>query len=178
MNQKSIQKNKLTIKDIAVMGVMVATMTSSKYAMSLLPNIEPVSLLIILYTLFLGPKVIYAIIVFVFVEGLIYGFGSWWICYLYIWPLLAVLTHLIGKKITDIRTRTCAFSILSALFGLFFGALTAIPQFIMGGFAYGFNYFIAGIPYDLLHCAGNFCLCLALFYPLHTTLNKISKYIS
>ena len=62
MNQKSVQKNKLTIKDIAVMGVMVATMTSFKYAMSLLPNIEPVSLLIILYTLFLGPKVIYAII--------------------------------------------------------------------------------------------------------------------
>lgn len=178
MNQKSVQKSKLTIKDISVMGVMVATMTAFKYAMSLLPNIEPVSLLIILYTLFLGPKVIYAIVVFVFVEGLIYGFGSWWICYLYIWPLLAILTHLIGKKITDIKTRTCAFSILSAVFGLFFGALTAIPQFIMGGFAYGFNYFIAGIPYDLLHCAGNFCLCLALFYPLHTTLNKISKYIS
>ena len=178
MNQKSVQKSKLTIKDISVMGVMVATMTAFKYAMSLLPNIEPVSLLIILYTLFLGPKVIYAIVVFVFVEGLIYGFGSWWICYLYIWPLLAILTHLIGKKITDIKTRTCAFSILSAVFGLFFGALTAIPQFIMGGFAYGFNYFIAGIPYDLLHCAGNFCICLALFYPLHATLNKISKYIS
>lgn len=178
MNKKSVQNNKLTIKDIAVMGVMVSTMTSFKYAMSLLPNIEPVSLLIILYTLFLGPKAIYAIIVFVFVEGLIYGFGSWWICYLYIWPLLAILTHFLGKKVTTNRQRVISFSILSGLFGLFFGALCSIPQFLFGGITYGFNYFIAGIPYDIIHCVGNFCICLVLFHPLNTTLNKISKYIS
>lgn len=178
MNKKSVQNNKLSVKDIAVMGVMVATMTSFKYAMSLLPNIEPVSLLIILYTLFLGPKVIFAIIVFVFVEGLIYGFGLWWVCYLYIWPLLAILTHFIGKRVTNIKSRVWVFTILSALFGLFFGALCSIPYFFTGGITFGFNYFIAGIPYDLLHCVGNFCICLALFYPLHTTLNKISKYIS
>ena len=176
--KKSVRNNKLSVLDIAVLGVMVATMTSFKYAMSLLPNIEPVSLLIILYTLFLGPKVIYAIVVFIFVEGLIYGFGSWWICYLYIWPLLSVFAHFVGKWVTNIKHRVWAFSILSALFGLFFGALSSIPHFFIGGFLYGFNYFIAGIPYDLLHCMGNFCICLALFYPLHTTLNKISKYIS
>lgn len=177
MSQKSVQNNKLTIKDIAVMGVMVATMTACKYAMSLLPNIEPVSLLIILYTLFLGPKVIYAIIVFVFIEGLIYGFGLWWICYLYVWPLLAIWAHFLGKRVTDVKQRVFAFSILSGLFGLFFGALCSIPYFIIGGITFGFNYFIAGIPYDILHCIGNFSICLVLFHPLHTTLNKISKYI-
>lgn len=172
MNKKSVQNNKLTIKDIAILGVMVATMTSFKYAMSLLPNIEPVSLLIILYTLFLGPKVIYAIIVFIFVEGLIYGFGIWWVSYLYIWPLLSILTYIFRKQ-----TSPLFFSVLSGIFGLFFGALTAIPYLFAGGIGAAFNYFIAGIPYDLMHCVGNFFLCLALFYPLNTTLNKISKYI-
>ena len=178
MSKKSVQNKKLSVLDIAILGVMVATMTSFKYAMSLLPNIEPVSLLIILYTLFLGPKVIYAIIVFVLVEGLIYGFGSWWICYLYVWPLLSVLTYFVGKTVTNTKSRVWVFSVLSGLFGLFFGALSSIPQFIVGGFYFGFSYFIAGIPYDILHCVGNFFICLALFYPLHTTLNKISKYIS
>lgn len=177
MKQKGVQNNKLSIKDIAIIGIMVATMTAFKYAMSLLPNIEPVSLLIILYTLFLGPKVIYAIIVFVFVEGLIYGFGSWWICYFYIWPLLAILTYILGKTVADSKHTVWYFSILSGAFGLFFGALTSIPQFIIGGFSFGFNYFIAGIPYDLIHCVANFTICLVLFNPLHTTLNKISKYI-
>lgn len=172
MNKKSVQNNKLTIKDIAILGVMVATMTSFKYAMSLLPNIEPVSLLIILYTLFLGPKVIYAIIVFIFVEGLMYGFGIWWVSYLYIWPLLSILTYIFRKQ-----TSPLFFSVLSGIFGLFFGALTAIPYLFAGGIGAAFNYFIAGIPYDLIHCVGNFVLCLALFYPLNTTLNKISKYI-
>ncbi len=178
MNQKGVQSMKLTSRDIAILGVMVATMTSFKYAMSLLPNIEPITLLIILYTLFLGPKVIYAIVVFVFLEGIIYGFGMWWPSYLYIWPLLSLLTHFLGKKITAPKQRVWAFSILSGLFGLFFGVFTAIPYIFMGGISYAFNYFIAGIPFDLLHCIGNFVICLVLFYPLHTTLNKISKYIS
>ena len=173
MNQKSVQNSKLTIKDIAVMGVMVATMTSFKYAMSLIPNVEPVSLLIILYTLFLGPKVIYAIIVFILVEGLIYGFGTWWVSYLYIWPLLSLLTYLFRKQ-----TSSLFFSVLSGIFGLFFGALTAIPYLFIGGITAAFNYFIAGIAYDFLHCVGNFVLCLALFRPLNSTLNKISKYFS
>lgn len=173
MNKKSVQNRRLTMKDIAVMGIMVATMTAFKYAMSLLPNIESVSLLIILYTLFLGPKVIYAIIVFVIVEGLLYGFGTWWVSYLYIWPLLSLLTYAFRKQ-----TSPLFFSVLSGLFGLFFGALTAIPYLFIGGITTAFNYFIAGIPYDLLHCVGNFCICLALFKPLNTTLNKISKYIS
>ena len=172
MNKMSVQNNKLTIKDIAVMGVMVATMTSFKYAMSLIPNVEPVSLLIILYTLFLGPKVIYAIVVFILVEGLIYGFGTWWVSYLYIWPLLSLLTYLFRKQTSYF------FAILSGVFGLFFGALTAIPYLFVGGLTAAFNYFIAGIPYDLIHSVGNFILCLALFKPLNTVLNKISKYIS
>ena len=173
MNKKSVQNRKLTIKDIAVMGVMVATMTSFKYAMSLIPNVEPVSLLIILYTLFLGPKVIYAIVVFILVEGLIYGFGTWWVSYLYIWPLLSLLTHLFRK-----HTSPVFFSVLSGIFGLFFGALTAIPYLFIGGVAAAFNYFIAGIPYDLIHCVGNFVICLALFKPLNFTLNQLSKYTS
>ncbi len=177
MSNKSIQNNKLTAKEIATMGVMVATLTASKYAMSLLPNIEPVSLLIILYTLFLGPKTIFAILVFVFIEGLIYGFGSWWICYVYIWPLLSLLTYLFGKRLEKDKYACWYFAVLSGIFGLFFGALTSIPQFIIGGVTFGINYFIAGIPYDLIHCVGNFCLCLALYNPLHTTLSKISKYI-
>lgn len=177
MSKNSVQKNKLTIRDIAIMGVMVATMTSFKYAMSMLPNIEPVSLLIILYTLFLGPKVIYAIVVFVIIEGLLYGFGTWWICYLYSWPLLSLLAWGLGKKVTDIKTRVWAFSILSGFFGLFFGTLCSLPYFVIGNFTLGFSYFISGIPYDIIHCVGNFSICLALFYPLHTTLNKISKFI-
>lgn len=177
MKRKSIQNKKLSIKDIAVMGVMVATMTAFKYAMSLLPNIEPVSLLIILYTLFLGPKVIYAIIVFIFIEGLIYGFGSWWICYLYVWPLLALITHFLGKSVKGNKHAVWYFSILSGVFGLFFGALCSIPYFFIGGFVFGFNYFIAGIPYDIIHCVSNFCICLVLFKPLYSTLNKISNYL-
>ena len=40
--------NTLTIKDIALVGVMTATLEAGKMAMTFLPNVEVVSLFIIL----------------------------------------------------------------------------------------------------------------------------------
>ena len=57
MNENNITlKASLTLKDIALIGVMTATLEAGKYALSFIPNIEIVSLLIILYTIFFEKK--------------------------------------------------------------------------------------------------------------------------
>ena len=162
------KEKRLTTKEIAYMGVMVATLEAAKFALSFLPNVELVTLFIILYTLFFGGKVIYVILAFILIEGCRYGFGLWWVMYLYVWPLLALFTHLL-RKWESVMT----YSILSAAFGLCFGALCSIPYFFIGGPTTAFTWWIAGIPYDLLHCASNFVLCLILFRPLRAILNKL-----
>lgn len=172
MNQSSKKRMKLTIQDITGIGVMVATMTASKYCLSFIPNVEPISLLIILYTLFFGPKVLFAIMAFVLIEGVLYGFGIWWVMYLYAWPFLALLAYLLRK-----HQSVWVYSILSAAFGLSFGALCSIPYFFIGGAKMAFTWWISGIPYDMIHCIGNFVLCLALFVPLRNALTKIKKYM-
>lgn len=45
---------KVTVYDIALTGVMTAVMVVSKEAMSFLPNVEPVSFWVILFTLTYG----------------------------------------------------------------------------------------------------------------------------
>ena len=57
-------------------------------------------------------------------------------------------------------------------FGLSFGALCALP-YLAGGPWAALSYWVAGIPFDLLHCGGNFCLTLALERPLYTLLAKL-----
>ncbi len=84
-------------KNITLIGVMVATLEVAKFALSFLPNVELVTLLIMLYTLYFGRKIIYVIPVFVLIEGIVWGFGIWWIMYLYLWPLLALITYLFRK---------------------------------------------------------------------------------
>lgn len=37
----------------------------------------------------------------------------------------------------------------------------------------GFSWWIAGIPYDLIHGVSNFILCIILFKPLNKVLTRI-----
>ena len=78
--------------EIVVMGFLTAVVFAAQVVMGFLPNIELVTLLFILYTLVLGKKVFLIIYVFVFLEGFFYGFGLWWINYLYVWTIQAIIT--------------------------------------------------------------------------------------
>ena len=78
--------------------MMVAIIETCKMAMAVLPNIELTSFWIIMFTLYFGWRIIYAIPVFILIEGAIWGIGPWWIMYLYAWPLLAAITWFLRKK--------------------------------------------------------------------------------
>ena len=56
---------------VVLCGLMAATLTVLKMALSLLPNIEPVSLLVMVYAMVFGRQVIYIVLPFVVVEGLL-----------------------------------------------------------------------------------------------------------
>lgn len=158
----------LKVKDIAQIGMMIATIEVAKNALAFLPNVELVTLLFILYTLTFGRKVLYVVPAFILLEGTIYGFGLWWVMYLYTWPLLVFITWLFRRQ-----ESVLFWSVLSGVFGLMFGALCSIPYFIGGGVAAGVAWWIAGIPYDILHCIANFLICLILYVPLRGILHKM-----
>lgn len=151
---------------MVVCALLAALMTVLQVAMSFLPNIEPVSLLVLVYALVFGRDVFYIIFTFVLLEGLVFGFHLWWVSYLYVWPLWAGVVLLLGRG----RERPpLVWAVAGGAFGLSFGALFALP-YLAGGFWAAFSYWAAGIPFDLLHCAGNFFLILALERPLHRSL--------
>ena len=152
---------------IATTGILSAILLIGQLGMSFLPNIEPVSTLIILYTLAYKKQVFPIIYIFVFLEGVIFGFGIWWISYLYIWSILALIVLLLQKMDSAVL-----WAVVSGAFGLFFGAFCAIPYLISGGLYAAFSYWSAGIPYDILHCAGNFALTLVLYKPLLSLLKR------
>ena len=97
MKQKPWFQKKITVQDIALVGMMIATIEVAKNALAFLPNVELVTLLFILYTLTFGWKVLLVVPAFILLEGCIYGFGLWWVMYLYVWPLLVLLTWLFRR---------------------------------------------------------------------------------
>ena len=86
------KKALFSVKDIAVIGMMTAMLEAVKIALQAVPNVELVTLLVILYTLYFGKRIFAVIPAFILLEGTMYGFGVWWLMYLYVWPLLACLT--------------------------------------------------------------------------------------
>lgn len=149
------------IIQIVTIGVLSAILLVGQLGLAFLPNIEIVSTLIILYTQIYKKQVFSIILVFVLLEGIIFGFGIWWISYLYIWNILALIVLLLHKMDSAVL-----WAVVSGIFGLLFGALCAIPYLLSGGPGAAFAYWSAGIPYDILHCCGNFALTLILYKPL------------
>ena len=148
-------------------------MFALQVAMSGLPNIEPVSLLVLVYAVVFGKKCLYPIYVFAVMDILFFGIQMWNINYLYVWAVLA----LAALWLRELK-HPLAWAILSAVFGLLFGALCAPVYLFTGGPAFAVNWWLSGIPFDLLHCVGNFAIVLLLFAPLRKLLgNLYRKYI-
>ncbi len=156
------------IIDIVTMGLLTAILLVGQLGMSFLPNIEPVTTLIILYTLSYKKQVFPIIYAFVLLEGIIFGFNIWWVSYLYIWAVLALIV-LAFQRIDS----ALLWAVISGAFGLSFGALCAIPYLISGGPAAAFAYWTNGIPFDLLHCSGNFVMTLVLYRSLSDLFKKM-----
>ena len=140
---------------------------AAKVAMAGLPNIEPVSLFVMLFAVVFGWKCLYPIYLYVGMEILLYGPGYWNINYLYAWLLLA-LGALAMRRLQN----PVWWAFLSGLFGLLFGFLCMPVYWAMFGWQYALRWWVLGVAYDIPHAIGNFVIALVLFYPLRKLLEK------
>ncbi len=169
----------MTARELTLAGMMVAVIEVCKAALSFLPNIELTSFWLIMFTLCFGWKVCLVVPVFILIEGCIYGFGLWWVMYLYAWPLLVLVAWLFRRQ-----ESVWFWSVVSGTFGLGFGLLCSIPYGIIGaadgirqGLYEAAAWWVAGIPWDIMHCAGNFVLMLTLYRPVRSIMSRVQNSI-
>lgn len=156
------------LRELIELALMGAFMVGTQVAMAALPNINVVSVLIILTVIFYGVRAFYAVAVFVLLEGLIYGFGLWFINYLYVWTVLVLLALIFRKN-----ENSLLWAAIAGLFGLSFGLLCSIPYFFIGGFPMALSYWVSGLLFDVTHCVSNFVLTLLLIRPLCKLMRKL-----
>ena len=161
---------KLSVKDLVLIALLSALLLVSQVGLAFLPNVEVVSLLIILYTLFFKKKTLYIIYIFALMEGLIYGFGIWWFMYLYVWTILWGITLLFREERNPV-----IWAFISGFFGLCFGMLCSVPYFITGGVKMGLAWIASGLMADIIHGIGNFFVALILFKPLYAAFEKVHR---
>ena len=166
---------KITIREIAVFGMLGALMYASKIIMELAPNVHLLGVLTIAYTVVYKKKALYPIYIYVILNGLFSGFATWWVPYLYLWTVLWAVTLLIADRVPK-KYRGIVFMVLNACHGFAFGVLYAPSQAIL----YGMNlegmlaWIVAGFPFDFLHGVSNF-FCGILIMPVIRVLRYLEN---
>lgn len=159
---------------MTIFAMFGAIMFISKLIMEFLPNIHPLGLFITVLTLLYRAKALIPIYIYVFLNGLYAGFATWWVPYTYIWLVLWLLIMIIPKNASNKMIFTLSL-VFNAIFGLSFGLLYMPFQ----AFAFGLNFqgaiswFIAGLPFDIIHMCGNIALSF-LVLPLYKVLKKFT----
>ncbi len=168
MNSPSTPGGKLNAKELTLLALLSAMMVASQVVLAAVPNVHIVGVLVIITTLLFGWKALYAVYAFAFLEMLIYGAGIWVVNYFYVWPLMVVC----AMPFRQVRS-PLFWGVFAGLNGITFGAQCSIPYFITGGWAAGFSYWVAGIPFDLIHGLSNLVLGTLLVKPLYNLCKKL-----
>ena len=159
---------KLTLRQIALFGVLGALTFGTKVAMSGLPNIEPVSLMVMLFAVVFGWRGLYPVYLYVLMEVMLYGISLWNVNYVYIWAILFVIALALKRLQHPIW-----WALICGAFGMGFGLLCTPVYMTIGGFDYGIRWWLSGLPFDVTHAIGNFVIALVLFVPLRKLLTKL-----
>lgn len=167
---KDTEKSGLTIREIAELAILCAIMVAGKEAMNSLPNIHPVMLIIILCARLYGKKALYPVAGFVLIEILLYGISIWTVCYLYIWPLYTLAAVMLSNN-----NSRMFWALFAGICGLLFGLLSAAVTLAISGWHAAVAYWVAGIPYDVLHGVSNFIIVLALQPVLYDLVVRIKN---
>lgn len=148
-------------------------MYASKLIMEIAPNVHLLGVFVIALTVVYRKKALYPIYTYVLLNGLMAGFATWWIPYLYLWTILWGVTMLLPKKLPK-RVRPLIYMCVCAMHGFLFGTLYAPAQAILFGLDFKgmIAWIVAGLPWDFVHGVSNF-FCGALIVPLITILSKM-----
>ena len=151
-------------------AAMTAVIEAAKFALNAIPNVELVSLLLMVFTSRFGWKdTLKAALLFAAVECLWWGVSIWTLTYFYVWPILVLICSRLDDSLSALYR-----AIVLGLFGLLFGLLCAFTTLLTAGWSAAVAWWIAGIPFDLIHGFSNFVLCLLLYRPLSLALARIS----
>ncbi len=166
---------KLTVREIAIFGLLGSLMYASKAIMEALPNIHLVGVLIVAYTVVYRKKALYPIYIYVLLCGLFGGFNLWWLPYLYVWTALWGAVMLLPKKLSK-WAATVVYAVVCSLHGFLFGVLYAPAQALLFGldFKGTVAWIAAGLPFDITHGISNL-ICGLLIMPIAELLKRLER---
>ena len=170
---------KLKTREITIFALLGTIMYVSKMIMEFAPNIHLLGVFTIAFTIVYGKKALYPIYTYVLINGVMAGFSTWWVPYLYIWTILWAGAMLVSKKLISkipSKMHGLVYMILCSVHGFSYGILYAPAQSIFFGLSFEgtIAWIVTGFPFDAIHGVSNF-FCGILILPIAKLLKKLEK---
>lgn len=151
------------VQEICLIGILAAFNISSRIALSALPNIKPVTSIIIISVLLFGLAFgIKLTVVTTIVSNMILGMGLWTFFQILAWIVICVLTQIISEFYKYIKKKPplIGMAFFSGCMGYVFGFVVSLEQFVLGGVGLFLTYYSSGLLFDTFHAGGNFVFYL------------------
>lgn len=163
----------MSVKKVALIGVLAGLNVSSMVALQFLPNFKPVTAIIIMSTLFFGFKFAWMLtLTTTFIFSLLFGFGSWTFFQILAWTTIISLTKWFSYSIS--KDRIWFWAYFSFIMGIIYGVVVSFEQFLYTNLQGYIAYWMAGLYFDLSHAVGNFVFYLILAKPFYPIFEKES----
>lgn len=162
---------KLSVKDIAIIGLFVAISSITRIGMSYLPNIQISTVLIILITANYGLK--YGLLVAILTpltSNMILGQGIWTLWQMISWSLVSIVVFPFRNFKDDIYMMGLISLICGYIFGLSISIQSCITYGMMGNKF--IIYYLSGLSFDTLHAIGNMISCIVILKKFNFISNK------
>lgn len=152
----------MNIYKITLLALLAALAVVGRIMLSVIPNVQPVTSVIIISGIFLGPVagMILSILI-TFLSNMILGTGIWTIWQIISWGLIGIISGVIGKTMKKIPFYVVL--ILAIFSGYLYGFIISLTNYQITGQGF-LVYYLAGLPFDTYHAIGN-TVIMVLLYP-------------
>lgn len=159
----------MTTREIAISALLTSFLIVAKYVLGFIPGVEIITMTIALIAITFRLRVsLMTVAAFIGAVGIIYGFGSWWLVYWFVYPSLTIASWSLRGIL---KSNNIVFAIWAFIwsFTLF---IWYIPHdIIIFDISYAMGQVAGSIMVNLIGGVSNFALALLLFYPYR----KIAK---
>ncbi|WP_078380136.1 ECF transporter S component [Sutcliffiella halmapala] len=164
----------MSTRKIALLGVFIALCVVGRLAFVSIPNVQPVTAIIIICSFWMGP--ISGVILAAgstLATNLVLGSGTWTITQIIAWSTIGVMSGLLGKWFK--KTPVIILAIYAGVCGLLYGFVVSLERVVIGKMFW--PYYLAGLPFDINHAIGNVIFFLILFPILTRLLRERAEYM-
>lgn len=156
-----------TATRVALIGVLTAVNVTSRFWLQFLPNIKPVTSIIILVTVAFGLRFgIELSISTVLLSGILLGFGAYLPFQMLAWCMIVLFTYLLDRFLPF--GKVVVFTIWAFLCGYIYGFFVSFDKLFIS-LTFFWAYYLNGLLFDTLHAVGNlvfFPLCYLILLPI------------